>query len=75
MKIFLFAFFYKELNSSECLDVQNTICVGNGVKMFAKDNVPKELIGHWTFDDKFSLDHSGKSNHMLPSPKAGPQSG
>lgn len=45
------------------------------MKFFAKDNLPKDLIGHWTFDEKYSLDHSKTRNHLYPSPLAGPQSG
>jgi len=60
---------------ADCLDVENTVCVANGIKVFARDNNPKELIGHWKFDDKYSLDYSGTSNHMTPPPEVGPQSG
>lgn len=60
---------------ADCLEIENTVCVSNGMKFFAKDNLPKDLIGHWTFDEKYSLDHSKARNHLYPSPVAGPQSG
>jgi len=55
--------------------VQNIVCVANGNKIYGRENIPKDLIGHWTFDDRFSLDNSGNSNHMIPPPLVGPQSG
>lgn len=61
--------------SSECLEVENTVCVSDGYKIIAKDNIQQGLIGHWTFDDKYSLDHSKTRNDIFPPPKAGPQSG
>lgn len=43
--------------------------------MFGKDNKPHNLIGLWTFDDKFAADHSGLRNFIQPAPKAGPAAG
>jgi hypothetical protein len=40
-----------------------------------RDNHPANLVGLWTFNDKFAVDHSGKKNLMRPIPKVGPASG
>jgi len=43
--------------------------------VIGKDNKPHNLIGLWTFDDKFAADHSGMKNFIQTAPKAGPAAG
>jgi hypothetical protein len=58
-----------------CLRLPRDVCVDKGAKVFTADNVPKDLIAHWTFDDRFAHDYSGNENDLEPIPEVGPQAG
>ena len=42
--------------------------------MLTPPNINKNLIGWWTFDDKFANDHSGNNLMGNPVPEVGPSS-
>jgi len=46
--------------------------VNSGSNYFTPLNKPKNLIGLWTFDDKFSHDYSGNNLDGIEPPFVGP---
>ena len=51
-----------------------TLCGNDGNFMITPLNKQKNLIGWWTFDDKYAYDHSGNGLEGYPVPKVGPAS-
>eukprot|EP00299_Pterocystis_sp_00344_P016822 c8439_g1_i1.p1 GENE.c8439_g1_i1~~c8439_g1_i1.p1 ORF type:complete len:544 (+),score=152.35 c8439_g1_i1:39-1670(+) len=49
----------------------DSLCVASGAKIFPPAAHPEALVGHWTFDDMLSMDHSGNGNHPAESFRAG----
>ena len=56
----------------DSLLIPQSICVDNGSHIFLSKNVPKNLIGWFTFDDDTMNDYSGNGLTGKPIPKAGP---
>ena len=57
---------------TSCIDLPSTFCVGDehrkGISVFGADNLPKGLVGYWTFDDAAGADQSGnlvRSHELL----------
>jgi hypothetical protein len=48
------------------------ICAGGGALILTPLNKAKNLIGWWTFDDKFATDHSGNGLDANEIPDVGP---
>lgn len=66
----------KQFSLSECeLITDGPICLFNGDRVFLPAAKPKNLLGHWSFDDSKPLDNSGNNNHAVHSVKAGPALG
>jgi hypothetical protein len=59
--------------SAHCdLVIESSMCLRGGEKIFTKDAAPRGLVGKWTFDDAYMLDHSGKANHAKEATTFGP---
>eukprot|EP00299_Pterocystis_sp_00344_P008086 c2920_g1_i1.p1 GENE.c2920_g1_i1~~c2920_g1_i1.p1 ORF type:complete len:574 (+),score=112.74 c2920_g1_i1:59-1723(+) len=59
--------------SSHCdMVVESAICISGGEKVLTSDALPRGLVGKWTFDDQYMLDHSGKSHHAKEAVGFGP---
>jgi len=69
---------------SDCLDIPFSLCLGGyrsatgdkahtGVSQsIGQNNLPKDLVGLWTFDDMFAQDQSPNQNPIRPLPSFGP---
>lgn len=58
-----------------CLYLDQTVCIQSRNTIIPEDNNPSNLIGLWTFDDRFAADYSGQRNTMVPAPSVGPAVG
>jgi hypothetical protein len=61
--------------SSQCLYLENTICIEKEKTTIPRDNNPHNMIGYWKFDDAYAVDHSGNKNQWNPVPEVGPAQG
>ena len=57
------------------MQISGTICTNDGKKIIGEDNNPKDLIGHWKFDDAFGIDSSNYKNHLNSPHEVGPEAG
>lgn len=66
----------KENNSTqftdECLNLPLVLCSSKGRSMMTTYNKQKNLIGWWSFDDKYAHDSSGNNLDGSPIPPVGP---
>ncbi|CEM34073.1 unnamed protein product [Vitrella brassicaformis CCMP3155] len=57
---------------SQCFDVPQAFCLHGTSQVITAAAIPNGLVGWWTFDDVYPIDHSGHFNHMHPALRSGP---
>lgn len=54
------------------ITLDSGICIFGSETVIMPAAVPKDLVGHWTFDDDSALDYSGHKNHGISIPVVSP---